>query len=243
MGLSAILLASASPPEVPESSCIVAPVLTQRLPGGSWQGQDTAGEAITVIFYRNGLAQWSHAGASSASVELYDWQAIAGNEGCAFLKLTDKQSGQASTYVVDLVSNQLQLVADGASKVVLKQVKVEKEYERRRMLNGSWGNTTYPFEVSRERAPDMKKAFLQYRFSEDGSFVRQLGNQKREIQEEGTYLVSDDNDYVLLLFDNGCITVVALKYLQLDELVLQHVLRCEDPAFSTGRKDFYFNKL
>jgi len=224
-------------------SCIVAPVLSQRLPAGVWLGKADSGASMTIVFYENGLAQWNLNADQQNSTTLYHWETIPGAGGCAYLRLTNRESGATSNFAVDVICNRLQLIGTDFSSIALEQVKRQEGEQKRRLLNGAWGNTTYPFEVSRQRAPDMKQAYLQYQFSEDGTFVRKLGNQKHKIQETGTYLVSDDGDYLLLQFDEGCVTVVALKYLRLDELVLQHVLRCEDPAFATGRKDFYFNKL
>ncbi|WP_425422600.1 hypothetical protein [Phaeodactylibacter xiamenensis] len=243
MGFSFVVLASADPSPAKPESCLVAPVLAKHLPNGVWLGTSADGQKLSVVFYENGVAQWNEGAGQVPEVALYGWEVIPGVGGCAFLQMTGQASGNTYSYAVDVKCNQLQLIATDFSAHSLKQIKAGNGEKYRQLLSGAWGNTTYPFEVSLRKAPDMEDAYLQYQFSEDGTFVRKLGNGNRKLEEAGSYLVSDDGHYVLLQFDNSCITVVALKYLQLDELVLQHVLRCEDPAFATGRKDFYFNKL
>jgi hypothetical protein len=243
LGFSIAVLASVDPSLPKPESCLVAPVLAKHLPNGIWSGTNADGQKLSIVFYENGVAQWNEGNGQAPKVALYDWEVIPGVGGCAFLQMTDQASGAAYSYAVDVECNQIQLIATNFSSHSLQQVKAGNAEQRRQLLSGAWGNTTYPFDVSRRKAPDMEDAYLQYQFFKDGSFVRKLGNRNRQLEETGTYLVSDDGHYVLLQFDEGCITVVALKYLQLDELVLQHVLRCEDPVFATGRKDFYFNKL
>lgn len=243
LGFGFVVLASADPSPPKPESCLVAPVLAKHLPDGVWLGTSADGQELSVVFYENGVAQWNKGTNRAPEVALYGWEVIPGVGGCAFLQMRHQVSGTERSYAVNVECNQIQLIAADFSSQSLKQVKVQNGAKQKQLLSGAWGNSTYPFEVARQNATDMKQAYLQYNFFEDGTFVRNLGNQKRQVKEAGTYLMSDDGHYVLLQFDEGCVTVVALKYLQLDELVLQHVLRCEDPAFATGRKDFYFNKL
>lgn len=242
MGFSVMLFAFTPPPPDTES-CIVAPILTERLPNGVWLGETNNGKDYSVVFYENGLAQWQSDAVAQDQIELFNWEAIPDASGCAFLQLTNIQTGTIDVYAVQVVCNQLQLIDTDFSKVTLKQVKGQNLERKQKMLSGNWGNTTYPFDIVRKHSPDMEEAYLQYEFHQDGSFVRYLGNATRNLVENGAYMMSEDGGYILLQFDSGCVTVIALKYLEVDELVLQHVLQCEDPVFTTGRKDFFFNKI
>ncbi len=241
IGLTLSLLASCPPQEY---SCIVAPILTHRLPTGAWTGQNQHQEPVQILFHKNGLAQLVPS-APPATVEplLYEWKAIPGPAGCASLKLTDLKYGTTDTFAVNAACNTLRLSnAAQATEWTLRQEEGERPSQKQQSLQGTWGNTTYPFEANLRNQPDMKGAYLQYEFERNGHFVRRLGNQRRQFEETGRYILSPDGQHLILQFENGCTTVAALKYLQFDELVVQHILRCEDPVFSTGNKDFYFNR-
>lgn len=240
VGLALSLLAS-SPPQ--EYSCIVAPILTHRLPAGVWTGENQHQEPVQILFHENGLAQRLPSNPASVEPLLYEWAAIPGPAGCASLQLTDLKQGTTITFTVNAACNTLNLSNSAhALQWTLTQEAGERPAQRQRTLQGTWGNTTYPFKANLQGQPDMKGAYLQYEFEPNGHFVRRLGNQQRQVEEQGRYILSPDSQHIILQFENGCTTVAALKYLQFDELVVQHILRCEDPVFSTGNKDFYFNR-
>lgn len=112
---------------------------------------------------------------------------------------------------------------------------------------GKWESSVYPFETVTASKEDnlqvMDGAYLKIAFFEDGSYVKSLGTAKQHVKEQGTWTISGDGKY-LLFYCKGSehAQKAKIKYLQMDELVLEHALKSSNDAFNTSVKDFYFNK-
>lgn len=117
----------------------------------------------------------------------------------------------------------------------------EKAAQMHAALAGRWENTMYPFD---ENASSLvEDAFLSYHFRTDGSYVKTLGGAKKSIEEHGRWEVTPDGTQILLFStDQIAPEVIRIKYIQADELVLEHALKCNVQNFCTQLKSFYFNK-
>jgi hypothetical protein len=112
--------------------------------------------------------------------------------------------------------------------------------ERKASIVGQWENTVYPFEV--DDAGIVPGAFLRYHFAKDGSYTKVVGNTNMAIKETGIWYIAVDGNHVIMEAEDGAYSEAAIKLLQLDEMVLQHELKVNNPAFCTQEKAFFFNK-
>lgn len=117
----------------------------------------------------------------------------------------------------------------------------EKAAQTHAALAGKWENTMYPFDQN--SSGFVEDAFLSYHFRTDGSYVKTLGGAKKSIEEHGRWEVAPDGTEIFLFnADNATPETIRIKYLQADELVLEHALKCKEQHFCTQKKSFYFNK-
>ena len=112
-------------------------------------------------------------------------------------------------------------------------------------LIGSWENSIYPFEVQAENGTrkQMEGAFLKYYFNENGTYKKVMGTREKKIEEFGSWEVSEDASTLVITSDCTATQSIKIKYLQLDELVLEQSLKSTEVDFCTGVKDFFFNKI
>ena len=120
----------------------------------------------------------------------------------------------------------------------------------KKSIVGEWLNSLYPFEIARNGDKPMPGAFLQYQFNSDGTYSKLLGNNEAQLDEVGTWEISKDGQYLLLHtndFENGrkvkktC--MAKIKFVMMDEMVLEHSLQVSNESFCTHLKDFYFSKI
>jgi len=117
----------------------------------------------------------------------------------------------------------------------------EKAAQMHAALAGKWENTMYPFDENTSKL--VENAFLSYNFRIDGSYVKTLGGAKKCIEEHGRWEVTPDGSEILLFSADGLAPqTIRIKYIQADELVLEHALKCDEQRFCTKQKSFYFNK-
>ncbi len=114
----------------------------------------------------------------------------------------------------------------------------------RAALVGRWDNPFFTLE-----SQNIHNGSLRYHFRDNGTYTKTLGGAETQIQEEGTWEVSEDGKHLLMRSKSLCngqevaVTQVAtIKYLQLDELVLEQSICVDGVAVSAESKDFYFNK-
>ncbi len=119
-------------------------------------------------------------------------------------------------------------------------------------LVGSWSNSMYPFDPPARggRQERIEGAFLTYELHADGTYTKSLGGNQLVVREKGAWELSKDGRFLLLHTTREVsgrrqqVTEIArIKYLQLDELVLEQALEANSQAFCTRRKDFFFYKL
>jgi len=120
-------------------------------------------------------------------------------------------------------------------------------------LSGSWEHLLTPAQVKELDVLDAEdinihQAKVRLYFTPNGIFTKELicAEANIHIRETGTWKVSRDGQFILLNDlhgiqpeDSRCIR---LKYLELDELVLEQALAFADTKGALSRQDFYFNK-
>ncbi len=116
------------------------------------------------------------------------------------------------------------------------------------IIVGRWENSLDAVEAD-INGKSISGGFLKYIFRENGTYSKVLGGAEVSIEEAGRWEVSEDGKQLLMYSTqmlNGqlhTVTEVAnIKYLQMDEMVLEQHLRVADEQFSSEKRDFYFNK-
>lgn len=96
---------------------------------------------------------------------------------------------------------------------------------------------------------EMKKVSFLFEFREDGTFTRVLNSQESQLrfEEEGRWEISKDGTNLLLYstdpMGNTITQRAKIKYLEMDELVLEQPLAVVGQRFaSIENNDFFFNK-
>lgn len=217
--------------------------VSANLPTGIWSGTNQHGQQVSLQFLDNGLVQWfMHCGDQSVSSRLFSWECQPSPYADASLLLTDWKTGQPIIFDVEANCNVLTIISsENRIELRLKDAAPKAEMKRvTQQLTGKWENTTFPFDFE---PADMEGAYLNYHFNSNGRFVRKIGNRQRQIEEHGSWAIAKDAKHLILSFDNGKATVAQLKYVRVDELVIHHLLSCQDETFNTVEKDFYFNKF
>lgn len=216
--------------------------LHNALPAGIWVGNTEDGREAVLQFHHSGTADWfTFEGERMSAYEAYSWAVISIGEDEAKLELTARDHTKHLAFQVKTGCYSLML-AD-----TFKGISLNLEYEstdsnarhsqKENMLAGRWENNTYPFDLE-----SIEGAYLKYNFGKNGRFERLLGCANRNRKEAGEWWLAKDGQHLVMRLDSGETTVAEIKYLEMDEMVLHHVLTCEERDFTTGDRDFFFNR-
>ncbi len=128
------------------------------------------------------------------------------------------------------------LIEDGPETAIQRNVKAS--------MIGTWESTEYPFAVKNDKKRARKDgAFLLYTFSPDGTYSISYGDVSSKVQEKGTWTISANGKKIQLLAENAKRRqTILIKYLEFDELVLQHAAVQRVKPFSPGDKSVFFHK-
>ncbi|MCB0571831.1 MAG: hypothetical protein KDC66_18820 [Phaeodactylibacter sp.] len=220
----------------------LADQLVYTLPDGMWRGDARNGIETVIQFEPSGKAFWFAYGKEGLSgLNRYQWVVYGPSTETAMLELRDENGRTAYTFEVEAQCQSISLdnLRTGALlKLNHDQGCPEANLEgMERMLNGKWENNTYPFEIK-----GIEGAYLKYRFFENGKLERLCGSADKNIHAGGQWQLANDGRHVVMSFEDGSTVVAEIKHLDMDELVLSHVLACEDQRFATREKDFFFNR-
>ncbi len=117
-------------------------------------------------------------------------------------------------------------------------------------LQGRWENV-----ISSSELPDTAReenagpesvtatATLYYHFRSNGAFVLSIDNGAIHVEESGRWEISDDGQYLLLYFQGKEVEKAAIKYVELDEMVLEHSIRLPGTSYRTETRQYFFNKV
>ncbi len=220
----------------------LAEQLTHILPEGMWRGKMQNGKEAAFQFQYSGEVFWfTHGKAGLEAFDDYYWHISPLGQESALLELYSKHGNKA--YAFELGGDCQNLVMednDNRAKTVLRHENGQPEFNLDRMraqLSGSWENTIYPFELK-----GIEGAYLKYRFYGTGKMERVCGATGQVINDRGDWALSNDGQHLIMRFEDGTNAVAEIKHLDIDEMVLTHVLSCQDQRFTTGMKDFFFNR-
>ena len=216
--------------------------LHRALPDGVWAGKAQNGRDVVLQFHPSGTADWFTADGSNLSgYQNFSWAVLPVNEEEAKLELAAIGQFSHHTFQVKTDCQTLKLTdLHSGMSLTLKHETAEskaRHNQKETLLAAKWENTTYPFDLK-----SMEGAYLKYSFLPNGRFERRLGCASRNIRESGEWWLAKDGQHLVMRFDRGETTVAKIKYLEMDEMVLQHVLNCEDKSFVTSEKNFFFNR-
>lgn len=214
--------------------------LYQALPEGMWVGNTQDGRKAMLQFHTSGAADWfTFDGKGMSAYKDFTWAVRSVNDDEAKLELT--AAGGSGNFVFQVETGCHNLTLTDSSEDIALTLEYESADSRARqkenILAGRWENNTYPFDLG-----PLEGAYLKYNFDKNGRFLRMLGCANRNIKEAGEWRLANDGQHLVMRFDSGETTVAEIKYLELDEMVLHHVLNCEDSDFATGDRDFFFNR-
>ena len=127
----------------------------------------------------------------------------------------------------------------------------EKSARIKKQLTGEWGNNSTPISVLSPDTDEIEtSAYLSYKFNKDGTYIKTLRGGTFNKHEGGLWDISKDGKYLILHFksnlqDYPCETsrLIRIKYLELDELVLEHNMESNSLESASGStQNYYFNK-
>jgi len=230
-------------PSTTESSLICR--LNRGLPQAVWQVQGPNSSASSLHFYDSGQVYWfKGSNGTLTDINIFDWEIIVGQFGQPMLRFTNA-SGQ-HLFEIETACNEIGLIQQqSGAELLLQKVDAMPEQlhaRQKQNISGQWGNTLNPLQVKVAAQKEAVNAYLKYDFSPDGKFVRYLGNEKMSIKSTGNWMLAKDGKHLILQFDDGKVALSKLKYLSMDEMVLEHTLQSPNEHFITNRKDFFFNR-
>lgn len=218
--------------------------LSATLQEGFWQSAQTSDTNVSLHFYEDGSMDWfTFLPSGEVELKTFDWVLLSDTPESSALQLTTAQ--RAYHFEVDTQNQRIVLreSSNGMQLELEQQVAIPKNQyaSKAKMLLGNWENTIYPIDINAS-SREIEQAYLKYQFFPDGRFERRLSNSRRSIKEAGNWMLSKDGTHLILRLDKGAVTVASLKYITLDELVLEHVLYGQHEQLTIDNKDFFFNR-
>jgi len=117
-------------------------------------------------------------------------------------------------------------------------------------LFGRWENmlsaNELPDSAREENAgPDSESATatLIYHFRTNGTFTRAIDYGATHVEESGRWEVTADGQHLVLHFTGKEVEIAAIKYMELDEMVLEQSIRVPGANFRIEAKQHFFNKV
>lgn len=116
----------------------------------------------------------------------------------------------------------------------------------RTTLVGKWESPHFMLD-DEKNGRDTNGRSLKYQFRADGTYTKTLGGAEVQVEEQGTWSLSEDGAQLLMkskaLCDGQAMTHVAtIKHLGMDEMVLEQTLCVAGTLVNAEPKSFYFNK-
>lgn len=125
--------------------------------------------------------------------------------------------------------------------------KTDKAAKAEAALIGKWENPYFVLE-SGTNGQDTNGRSLKYQFREDGTYTKVLGGAEAQIEENGTWEISEDGAQVLMRSRSICdgqmaTNTATIKHLSFNELVLEQTMCVSGVMVSSEPQEFYFNKF
>lgn len=156
------------------------------------------------------------------------------------LVLRNKHSGMEQAFQIEQTCKGLDLVnlISGELKRLTYRPQLDaKQHDAlKASLAGEWGNRTI-----NSKAPQALS--LSYQFKKNGTYTKKLKEKNGIITEQGRWELSRDGQF-LMLECNGAkkAELVRIKYIELDELVLEQKLDFQSVGIQIAPAEYFFNK-
>lgn len=136
------------------------------------------------------------------------------------------------------------LLVDRDSGNVEDEAETALQQSIKATMIGKWESTVYPFNLKNgKKNSRLEGAFLQYTFRPDGTYAISYGDVETRFEEKGTWNISANGKEIELKARNSKKSqTIIIKYLEFDELVLQHAYVNRIKPFSPGDKSVFFHK-
>lgn len=238
---------SATDPEVP-----LAQQVTSDLLSGHWTEDD-----LQVFFNEDGTSDWIITAADGTYAYAEKQWTITGTGEHPVLETIDPE-GQKACYALQPTCQGMNLIPTASSQVIQMNytplAKSPAFRKREQAVFGTWDHTLTPRQMEELGILDNQDAFPQSAkvrldFQPDGTFTKELiaPSIDLHIRETGTWKLDRTGAFLLLNNLEGITNrdsrCVAIKYLQLDEMVLQHALAFASTDQQTEQQEFFFNKI
>lgn len=116
-------------------------------------------------------------------------------------------------------------------------------------LMGLWENRYFPLELVASNYQNLaskdQNGALYYEFNEDGTYEKFWRGEKQTAKEAGSWEISSDGNHLILhpkFQDSYATQIIRIKFIELDEMVLEHEFPADNASGVVRLKDFYFNK-
>ena len=251
-GLMPIVLSIISLPAISAAACtfqnnseLVSELVT-GLPKGIWETNGNSSVLYALHFYEEGTVDWfEFLPSGEMKFKTFNWLVVP--SGNNMPKLWMSNQCEAFTFSIEAACHTLGLKAleQGLSLQLQRAeaMPIDAKKQKLDLVTGNWENTLYPIKVKTALPQqDIENAYLKYEFKEDGILIRKLVNRTFSIKDKGSWSISRDGKHIIMRMDEGKVAVASLKYVNMDELVLTHLLFCDNDRFATDTKDFYFNR-
>ncbi len=164
----------------------------------------------------------------------------------ALLNVATLNAEQATPYSLDSVNTQVEIPATGGAEKPVSTINAYAE-KARKMLVGKWSN---PYFAMSENDAKQNSATisLKIHFYANGTYVKIMDGAEMQIEEKGTWDINAAGTELVMHSDlcdgkaQQSVQVAIIKYLQLDELVLEQAMCVAGIHVGTEPQDFYFNR-
>jgi len=220
-------------------------------------GQWSQGEDVQVYFNEDGTSDWLKRESNGQwSYTQHHWAVENTASGpTLFLQNGDQKLHE---YRLEPTCEGISLFSpDYRESIVFGYEPLDKNNRSQavsRSISGEWEHTLTPSQLKEldildVQNVDHQRARVRLYLSDNGTFSKELlcASANIHIRETGTWKVSRDGQFLLFndldgkkITNSRCIRV---KYLEVDEMVLEQALAFAKTGTQTSSKDFYFNKL
>jgi len=219
-------------------------------------GQWSQGENVQVFFNEDGTSDWLQREASGQwNYTQHRWAVENTSNGPTLILQNGAQA--AHQYRLEPTCEGISLFSpDYRESIVLGYEPLggnNRSKSVTRSVAGEWEHTLTPAQLKELDILDIQnvdhqRARVRLYLSENGTFSKELlcASANIHIRETGTWKVSRDGQFLLFNDLDGNQVVnsrcIRLKYLELDEMVLEQALAFAKTGTQTSAQDFYFNK-
>ncbi len=122
-------------------------------------------------------------------------------------------------------------------------------FTRRAWLQGRWQMTLQAVDLpettrAENAGPETTEmAVLEYQFLSDGTLKHSVEQGSTRLEETGRWELSADGQYLLMHFQGKATEKALIRYIEADEMVLEHALRIPGSHLCFESRQLFFSKV